>query len=125
MGRSRQRSCELTVRDLGAQVVEDVSLGNSVEEVRSDEAEGVPVDGAKGTTLEVPLSVTVVGEGGVGVLEEGDHDQVVVDDQVRDEVEGDNLSDSSVVGPGSEGGESESDSGVGDEDVPSVTGVED
>ena len=52
---------KLTVRDLGRDVVGNVSLANTVEDVRSDGAHEVPVDRAKGTTGEGPLVCRVVG----------------------------------------------------------------
>jgi len=58
------------------------------------------------------------------VLEEGDADEPVVDPKVRDEVVGGDLSEGSVVGPGSESNEEESDSDVGRDDLSSVSLVE-
>lgn len=54
-------------------VVKDVGLDDAVEEVAADEAE-LAVDGGSAATDVVPLLSGVVGERGVGVLEEGDGD---------------------------------------------------
>ena len=54
-------------------VVQHVGLDDAVEEVAPDEAE-LAVDGCSGAADEVPDLGVVVGEGGVGVLEEGDGD---------------------------------------------------
>ena len=52
-------------------VVEDVGLDDAVQDVTADEAH-ITVDGSSGTTDKVPLVTGVVGQGRVGVLEEGD-----------------------------------------------------
>ena len=70
----------------------DVSLADTVEDVGTECAAEVSVNGAQSTSLEVPLALSVVGKHGVGVLEEGDEDEMVVDDEVRDEVVADNFS---------------------------------
>lgn len=51
-------------------VVQDVSLNDAMEEPAADEAE-LAVDGSSSTLDEGPLLTGVVGEGGVGVLKEG------------------------------------------------------
>lgn len=52
-------------------MVENMGLDNTVEHVASDEAK-FTVDGCGGSTDIGPRFTLVVGEGGVGVLEEGD-----------------------------------------------------
>jgi hypothetical protein len=59
--------------DVADVVVQHVGLNDAVEDVAADEAE-VTVDGCSGATSEVPDFGLVVGEGGIGVLEEGDGD---------------------------------------------------
>lgn len=71
--------------DGGDVVVEDVGFDDSVEEVTADEAE-FAVDGCGGSTGEGPGVAFVVGEGGVGVLEECDGYEPVVHPEVRDDV---------------------------------------
>lgn len=51
----------VVVRDLARDVVEDVGLGNTVEEVRADGAEPIAVNGAKSATRESPGFGLVVG----------------------------------------------------------------
>jgi len=62
------------VRDLGAQVVSNVGLSDTVEE----ETVNVAVDGAECAALEVEGLVAVVGEKRVGVLEVRDHYEPVL-----------------------------------------------
>lgn len=59
--------------DVADVVVQNVGLDDTVEDVAADEAE-VAVNGGSGATGEVPNLGLVVGEGGIGVLEEGDGD---------------------------------------------------
>jgi len=59
--------------DLADVVVQDVGLDDAVEEVAADEAE-LAIDGGSAAADVVPLLSSVVGERGVGVLEEGDGD---------------------------------------------------
>lgn len=59
------------------EVVDDVGFDDSVHEVAADEAE-VTVDGCGGAAGEVPGCGVVVGEGGIGVLEERDPDWMIV-----------------------------------------------
>ena len=59
--------------DNGDVVVQDVRLDDAVEDVAPDEAE-LAVDGRGRATGEGPAVGVVVGERGVGVLEEGDGD---------------------------------------------------
>lgn len=59
--------------DVADIVVQDVGLNDTVEDVAADETE-VTIDGGSGSTGEVPDLGLVVGESGVGVLEEGNGD---------------------------------------------------
>jgi hypothetical protein len=55
-------------------VVDDVVVGNIMEEEASLPSEERPVDGSGSTALEVPLLAAVMGESRVGVVQVGDHD---------------------------------------------------
>jgi hypothetical protein len=59
--------------DVADIVVQDVGLDDAVEDVTADEAE-VTVDGGSGAAGKAPHLGLVVGEGGVGVLQEGNGD---------------------------------------------------
>ena len=63
-----------TERHLGEEVVDDVVVGDVVEEEASLPAEEGTVDSGSGATLEVPLFSTVVREARVSVVQVGDHD---------------------------------------------------
>ena len=54
--------------------MDDVEVGNIVEEETTLPAEDGPVNSGSSTALEVPLLSAVVGQRGVGVVEVGDHD---------------------------------------------------
>lgn len=110
--RVRERRLGRTVGDLARDVVRNMGLANAVKHERADEAKAVAVDGAEGSLSEGPLAVGVVRNERVGVLEEGDGDEPVVDVEVRNDVVGGNLSEAAVVGPGGEGSEKDSDAGV-------------
>lgn len=58
-------------RDGGDKVVKDVRLDNAVHEGPTDEAE-FTVDGCKSAASEVPTSVLIMREGGIGMLKVGD-----------------------------------------------------
>ena len=76
----------VVVRDLAVDVVEDVSLRDAVGGGGTDPAhdaaevtEEVAVKSGQGSTGEGELGGTVVGQQGVGVLQESDQDEPVVD----------------------------------------------
>ena len=80
----------MVVRDLAAEMVGNVSLGDTVSggstepcHEASTVTEELTVQSGKGTTGEVELGSTVVGEQGVSVLQEGDENEPVVDPDVR------------------------------------------
>ena len=74
------------MRDLAGDVVQDVSLRNSVGSMRANPGHNgtqitkeVTVQGCKGATGKGELGGTIMGEKRVGVLQEGDQDKPVVD----------------------------------------------
>lgn len=56
-------------------MVSDVGLADAVGDVRANGAEEVAVDGRESAAGKGPLGCRVVGEDGVGVLKERDHDE--------------------------------------------------
>jgi hypothetical protein len=73
-----ERICRLprvVVRDLGRDVVGNVGLADTVEDVLADGAHELSVNGGKGTSSERPLVGGVVREDRVGVLKVGDEDE--------------------------------------------------
>lgn len=123
---SRGSLPSVVVRDLTAEVVSDVSLGNSVHKVRTNGTEEVSVDGAKSATNEVPLVSAVVRKLRVGVLKVGDHDEPVVDSEVRNTVVLDDFSETAhLLSEEGEEGEHSDEESVGNENVGTVTSVED
>lgn len=81
-----RRLPRVIVRDLAAHVVQDVRLGDAARRPRADPpheragvAEEAAVERGEGAAREGVLRGAVVREEGVGVLEEGDEDEPVVD----------------------------------------------
>ena len=74
----------MVVRHGGEKVVTDVGVSNVVEHM-VQEAVGA-VHRGQGTAQPLPLLVVVVRQGGVRVLQQRDHDQPHVDNQVRGDV---------------------------------------
>lgn len=79
------------MRNLARDVVKNVSLGDTVGsmstnpgEERAEVSQGVTVKGSKSTTGKVELGSTVVGKEGIGVLEESDEDEPVVNPKAND-----------------------------------------
>lgn len=65
----------------------NVVMAYIVEEESAHPSEERPVDGSSSATKEGPFTLPVVGDGGVGVMQEGEHDDPVVH-----ELEGNQLS---------------------------------
>lgn len=66
-------------------VVKNMGFNDAMEDVATDEAK-VTINGSSSSTGEVPRLGLVVGEGGVGVLEESDGNEPVVYPEVRNAV---------------------------------------
>jgi len=71
--------------DGGDVVVKDMGLNDAVKKGTANEAK-FAVDGRSGATDVIPTGSGVVRKGWVGVLEECDSNEPVVDPEVRDEV---------------------------------------
>jgi hypothetical protein len=71
--------------DVADVVVKNVSLDDAVEKVAADEAH-LTINGSSGTADKVPLVIGVVRKGRVGVLEEGDGNEPVVNPEVGNKV---------------------------------------
>ena len=106
-------------------MVSDVSFADTMEDISPNRSTEVSVNGAQSTSLEVPLALAVVGEHGVGVLEEGDQDKMVIDDKVGDEVVSCNFCEATVHAPVGEDRGSDGETDVGSDDLHKVTLVED
>jgi len=96
-------------------VVEDVGLDDAVEEVATDEAK-LAVDGGSGSTSEGPGVGIVVGERGVGVLEEGDGNEPVVDPEVRKKVPDEEVLEAEVLVDEVKGSAGQSETDIRQED---------
>lgn len=122
-----QRLCSfpsVVVRDLRRDVVGNVCLGNTVENVSANGTQEVTINGSKGTTGESPLVGRVVGEGRVGVLKEGDEDEPVINPQVGDTVDGSDLFDTSLRSPEGKSSKDKYDTDVRPDDLPVLVGLE-
>lgn len=60
-------------------------LDDVVEEMLADEAK-VTVDCCGGTALEIPCSFAVMGECWISVLDECDHDEPVMNPEIREDI---------------------------------------
>jgi hypothetical protein len=123
----------IIVRDLAANVVQDVSLGDSVRRRSANHApdlattnppgsttEQGTINGSEGTTGEGELGSTVMGNEGVGVLEESDEDEPRVNPEVGNAIDAHHLTESTVIGPGAEDTEPKSDTNVGNDNLPGM-----
>lgn len=117
----------VVVRDLARDVVGNVGLSDTVEEVRANGSEPVAVNGAERATRESPGLGLVVRKGRVGVLEVSDHDEPVVAPEVGDDVVTEDVRKATLGehAPGGESAESSSDTNVRDDDLVAVTLVKD
>jgi hypothetical protein len=60
-------------------VVDDVVVGDIVQEETALPAQEIPVNSARCATLVAPLLVAIMGKQGVGVMQVGDHDEPMGD----------------------------------------------
>jgi hypothetical protein len=100
-------------------VVEDVSLDDTVEKVSADETH-LTIDGSSGTADEVPLIVGVVGKGRVGVLEESNGNEPVVDPKVGDEVPDGHVVEAKLLDEEVQSGTHQTDTNVAQDDELSI-----
>ena len=77
-------------------------------------AQKVTVEGGKGTTSESEFGSTVVGEQRVGVLQEGNQNQPVVNPKIRDDIYAESLQETIVVDGSKDTTQPEEDAQVGD-----------
>jgi len=81
------------------EVVSDVVVRDVVKEETTCPSQKWPVDSRDSATKKRPLLVSVVSNGGVRVVEVSQHDDPVVGEQVRDEVQLYKISKSDLFGP--------------------------
>jgi hypothetical protein len=97
-----------------------------VKDPGTDGTKKVTVDGAKRSPLEVPSPSVVVRKRGVGVLKERNHNEPVVREEVGNSIVLDDVSETAdVVTEDGESSEGEDEEEVGEEDLVTVTLVED
>lgn len=96
-------------------VVEDVGLDDTVEKVATNEAE-LAVNGGSGSTSEGPGVGIVVRKRGIGVLEEGDGNEPVVDPEVRKKVPNEEVLEAELLVDEVESSAGKSKADVGEED---------
>lgn len=105
-------------------VVEDVRLDDAVQQLAADEAH-LAVNGGGGTADVVPLLSSVVRQRRVGVLQEGDGNEPVVDPEVGEEVPDSHVGPAKGVAEVEEASGSQGDTNVAVDDELGVLGVED
>jgi len=104
--------------------MEDVSLRDAVGEDAAEPpeewtgtTEKRAVEGGKCTTLEVECGATVVREVGVGVLEEGDQHEPVVDAEVWDSVDAGHLQETTSHRPVNKSSDPEQNTNITEDDL--------
>lgn len=139
----------MVVGNLAGDVVENVSLGDTVggsstnpTHDAAEIAKKVTVEGSQSAAREGELGCTVVGENGVGVLEERDHDEPVVHPttrsvlnrqcqctsdvpKVRNEVEAEDISKAEVVNRHANSQSPDDNATIGEDDLSVVVRRED
>lgn len=96
--------------------MDDVEVGDTVEEEVTHPAEEVTVEGRSGTTRVGPLLAAVVGQLGVGVVEVGDHNEPMVHAEPWDTVVLDDVCESVLQAGDLDGVHHGEDAEVGDDD---------
>lgn len=117
----------VVVGDLAADVVGDVGLGDTVSGGGADPAGDLAddagsaheftIEGGESTTGEGEGRGLVVRKGGVGVLEEGDEDEPVVDPEVRKEIDTEDVQEAPSLDRVSDSSQPDEDANIGDDDV--------
>jgi len=104
--------------------MEDVSLRDSVREGPTEPAEDWTgtaekraVEGRERTSLEIECGAAIVREVGVGVLEEGDQNEPVVDPEVRDTVDAGHLQETTGHRPVDNRSKPEENTDITDDDL--------
>jgi hypothetical protein len=117
----------IVVRNLAGDVVKDVSLRDTVGSVCTEPSHDwakvtkkVAIQGGEGTTGEGKLGSTVMREERVGVLEEGDENEPMVDPKIGDKVGLEDGEESESVDSETNSGEPKEDTDVGDDNLPVV-----
>lgn len=106
-------------------MVRDVGFTDTVQDETTDRAEELSVDRGQCASGKGPLLGRVVGRQRVGVLQEGDTDEPVVDLEVRENVEDEDFTEASHHAPVGEDGEGDEETDVGPDDLVLVVGSED
>lgn len=112
------------MRDLRADVMGDMGFTDTVESDVTERTEEGSVDRAECSSGKSPCVRSVVREKRVGVLQESNRDEPVVDPEVGNEVHDGYFSETSVVGPDTEKTESDGESEVRSEDLVPVIRAE-
>jgi hypothetical protein len=95
--------------------VEDVSLDDTVEKVSADKTH-LTIDSGSGTADKVPLVVGVVGKSRIGVLEEGNSNEPVVNPKVGNEVPDGHVVEAKLLNEEVQSGTRQGDTNVAQDD---------
>jgi hypothetical protein len=112
------------MRDLAGDMVQNVCLGDTVCSMSTEPShqlaavtEKVAVHGSESTTRESKLGWAVVRKQGVGMLEEGDEDEPVVDPKVGNEIGNQDVGETIIVNTSGNAKRPESNTNSGDNDL--------
>jgi len=121
----------MVMRDLAVDMVGDVGLRDTVRARGSDPGHDrskvtkeVTIVSRQGTTGESELARTIMREEGVGVLQESDQHEPVVDPEIRNEVGAEDLEESKPVDRVAQSSSPEEDANVRNDDLAPLVGRE-
>jgi len=103
------KDLRMIMRNLAGNMVQDVSLRDTIGCMGTDSSHGTSevtqkaaVESSEGTASKGEFRSTVVGQEGIGVLQEGDENKPVVDPEIGNEICPERLEETLVVNAGAD-----------------------
>ena len=103
------KDLRMIMRNLAGNMVQDVSLRDTIGCMGTDNSHGTSevtqkaaVESSEGTASKGEFRSTVVGQEGIGVLQEGDENKPVVDPEIGNEICPERLEETLVVNAGAD-----------------------
>lgn len=101
-----------------------MEVSDVVQEEATHPPKARPINSCRGATLEAPLSITVVGQDRVGVVEVSDHDEPVGNTNPRNVIVFANFTEAPDIRTPPHGSDHSHDTSVGHQDGIALTGSE-